>query len=230
LLAGKIFIRMLALRHCEPDVIYSEVHYNYQLNILPEYAKKPLVTDKSADEFTITLGNPDRFATVTCRGIDGTWTGAVDVSKDGYLYVDDLVRDREHSLSPMRMENTYQEYLNKMVDRKNDGARELMVGTLWNVLDPLERMRKQYENDPQYRFRRIPALNENDESNFDYEINGFSTAYYRDMREKLDKAEWMAKFMQKPYVREGLLFPDNELRFFNGDFDDELENKCRSWV
>ena len=196
----------------------------------PEYANASIPTDKSADEFTITLGDPDRFATVTCRGIDGTWTGAVDVSKDGYLYVDDLVRDREHSLSPMRMENTYQEYLNKMVDRKNDGARELMVGTLWNVLDPLERMRKQYENDPQYRFRRIPALNENDESNFNYEINGFSTAYYRDMREKLDKAEWMAKFMQKPYVREGLLFPDNELRFFNGDFDDELENKERKVI
>lgn len=196
----------------------------------PEYANASIPTDKSADEFTITLGDPDRFATVTCRGIDGTWTGAVDVSKDGYLYVDDLVRDREHSLSPTRMENTYQEYLNKMVDRKNDGARELMVGTLWNVLDPLERMRKQYENDPQYRFRRIPALNENDESNFDYEINGFSTAYYKDMREKLDKAEWMAKFMQKPYVREGLLFPDNELRFFNGDFDDELENKERKVI
>lgn len=196
----------------------------------PEYANKPLPTDKSADEFTITLGDPDRFATVTCRGIDGTWTGAVDVSKDGYLYVDDLVRDREHSLSPSRMENTFQEYLNKMVDRKNDGARELMVGTLWNVLDPLERLRKQYENDPQYRFRRIPALNENDESNFDYEINGFSTEYYKDMREKLDKAEWMAKFMQKPFVREGLLFPENELRFFNGDFEEDIVDKERKMI
>lgn len=186
----------------------------------PEYANKSLVTDKSADEFTITLGDPDRFATVTCRGIDGTWTGAVDVSKDGYLYVDDLVRDREHSLSPTRMENTYQEYLNKMVDRKNDGARELMVGTLWNVLDPLERLRKSYDGNPDYRFRRIPALDENDESNFDYEINGFSTAYYRDMREKLDKAEWEAKFMQRPFVREGLLFPTDELRYFNGILPD----------
>ena len=223
---AKGFYKELMNLFTTEEYTFSELFYFWN----PEYANKPLVTDKSADEFTITLGNPDRFATVTCRGIDGTWTGAVDVSKDGYLYVDDLVRDREHSLSPMRMENTYQEYLNKMVDRKNDGARELMVGTLWNVLDPLERMRKQYENDPRYRFRRIPALNENDESNFDYEINGFSTAYYRDMREKLDKAEWMAKFMQKPYVREGLLFPDNELRFFNGDFDDELENKERKVI
>lgn len=223
---AKGFYKELMNLFTTEEYTFSELFYFWN----PEYAKKPLVTDKSADEFTITLGNPDRFATVTCRGIDGTWTGAVDVSKDGYLYVDDLVRDREHSLSPMRMENTYQEYLNKMVDRKNDGARELMVGTLWNVLDPLERMRKRYENDPQYRFRRIPALNENDESNFDYEINGFSTAYYKDMREKLDKAEWMAKFMQKPYVREGLLFPDNELRFFNGDFNNELENKERKII
>ncbi len=213
---AKGFYKELMNLFTTEEYTFSELFYFWN----PEYENKPLVTDKSADEFTITLGNPDRFATVTCRGIDGTWIGAVDVSKDGYLYVDDLVRDREHSLSPTRMENTYQEYLNKMVDRKNDGARELMVGTLWNVLDPLERMRNQYEKDPQYRFRRIPALDENDESNFNYEINGFSTDYYRDMREKLDKAEWEAKFMQRPFVREGLLFQTDELRYFNGILPD----------
>lgn len=205
------------------EYTFAEMYYFWH----QKYERKAIVTDKSADEFTITLGTPDRFATVTCRGIDGTWTGAVDVSKDGYLYVDDLIRDREHSLSPVRMENTYQEYLNKMDDRKNDGARELMVGTLWNVLDPLERMRVQYEGNPEYRFRKIPALDENDESNFDYEINGFSTAYYRDMREKLDRAEWMAKFQQQPYVREGLLFPGNELRYFDGNIPENLEDKER---
>ena len=182
-----------------------------------------ILRDKSAEDYTITLDRPDRFATITCRGIDATWTGAVDVSKDGYLYVDDLVRDRQHSLSPVRMEETFQEYLNKMVDRKNDGAKELMVGTLWNVLDPLERIRIQYQNDPRYMFRRIPALDENDESNFAYEINGFSTQYYRDMRERLDNAEWMAKYQQQPFVREGLLFPSDGLRYFNGVITDEIK-------
>lgn len=205
------------------EYTFTEMYYFWN----PKYESKSVVTDKSADEFTITLGNPDRFATVTCRGIDGTWVGAVDVSKDGYLYVDDLVRDREHSLSPVRMNSTYQDYLNKMVDRKNDGARELMVGTLWNVLDPLERMRVQYDGNPEYRFRKIPALDENDESNFEYEINGFSTAYYRDMRERLDRAEWMAKYQQQPYVREGLLFPGNELRYFDGNIPENLEDKER---
>lgn len=199
-----------------PEYAFKEL-FDY---VHPEYQNRPFPTDKSADEFTITLGDPDRFATITCRGIDGTWTGAIDVSEDGYLYVDDLVRDRQHSLSPRRMEETYQEYLNKMVDRKNDGARELMVGTLWNVLDPLERIRKEEKNNPQYGFRKIPALNEKDESNFDYEINGFSTKYYHEMRDRLDKAEWEAKFMQRPFVREGLLFPIDELRKFNGILPD----------
>lgn len=193
--------------------IYKSIH---------EYGT--MLRDKSSEEYTVTLGAPDRFPTLTCRGIDGTWTGAVDISRDGYLYVDDLVRDRQHSLSPTRMEETFQEYLNKMVDRKNDGAKELMVGTLWNVLDPLERMRRQYTGDSRYFFRKIPALDENDESNFRYEINGFSTAYYRDMRRKLDPPEWYAKYQQQPYVREGLLFPSEELRYFNGVVKDEV--KC----
>lgn len=173
---------------------------------------------KSSDpaEYTINLGTPDEFATYTCRGIDGTWTGAIDVSSDGYLYVDDLVRDREHSLSPSRMENTFQEYQNKMLDRMNDGAKKILVGTLWSVIDPLERERKLNEGNPRALFRKIPALNENEESNFQYKIKGFSTQYYINMRERLDKAEWMAKFQQQPFVREGLTFPIEELMFFDG--------------
>ena len=213
---AKGFYKELLNMMTSAEYTFQEIFFFWH----PEYADKPFPTDKSAEDFTITLGDPDRFATITCRGIDGTWTGAVDVSQDGYLYVDDLVRDREHSLSPMRMESTYQEYLNKMVDRKNDGAKELMVGTLWNVMDPLERIRKKYEGNPDYRFRKIPALNENDESNFDYEINGFSTQYYRDMRDRLDNAEWMAKFQQQPFVREGILFQTDELRYFNGILPD----------
>lgn len=213
---AKAFYKELLNFITTPEYTFKEL-FDYAH---PEYANKPFPTDKSSDDFTITLGDPDRFATITCRGIDGTWTGAVDVSADGYLYVDDLVRDREHSLSPQRMENTFQEYLNKMVDRKNDGARELMVGTLWNVLDPLERINVKYEYDARYYFRRIPALDENDESNFDYEINGFSTEYYRNMRDKLANAEWMAKFMQRPYVREGLVFPENELKYCDGIVED----------
>lgn len=172
---------------------------------------------QSADDFEINLDKPDRFATMTCRGIEGTWTGAVDISPDGYLYVDDLVRDRQHSLSPTRLENTYQEYLNKMVDRKIDGARELMVGTRWNLYDPLGKIEKLNRDNPLYRFRKIPALNDDGESNFEYDYGvGFSTKYYVDMKARLDANEWEAKYQQRPFLREGIIFAEDELRYYNG--------------
>lgn len=175
----------------------------------------------SSDKNELRYDEVESFATLTCRGIDGTWTGAVDISADGYLYVDDMVRDRTESLSPKRLENRYQDYLNVLVDRKNDGSKELMVGTRWNVIDPLGRVETENKDNPRYRFRKIPALNENDESNFEYEYGkGFSTKYYRDMREKLDRNEWMAKYQQRPFVREGLLFPADELNYYNGVLPD----------
>ena len=179
--------------------------------------KKGLV-EKSAEYMSIKFETTGDFNTCIFKGCDGTWTGNIDVTD--YLFVDDLVRDRAHSLSPKRMNDTFSDYLNKMVDRKNDGAKEVMIGTLWNVLDPIKRLEEMYGDDDRYVFRRIPALNENGESNFDYEVKGFSTEYYQDMKDKLiragNEAEWMAKFQQQPYVREGLLFGLDELGYFNG--------------
>ena len=186
-----------------------------------EIFPKVQLCKKSADKNELSYDAVESFATLTCRGIDGTWTGAVDISSDGYLYVDDLVRDRTESLSPVRLENRYQDYLNVLVDRKNDGARELMVGTRWNVLDPLGKVEEKNKSNPRYRFRKIPALDERGESNFDYEHGkGFSTKYYQDLKERLDKNEWEAKYQQKPFVREGLLFPEDELRTYNGVLPD----------
>ena len=179
------------------------------------------LANKSSEKNELFYSPTEAFATLTCRGIDGTWTGAVDISSDGYLYVDDMVRDRTESLSPIRLENRYQDYLNVLVDRKNDGSKELMVGTRWNVYDPLGRVETENANNPRYRFRKIPALDENDESNFQYDYGkGFSTEYYRKMRDRLDKNEWMAKYQQRPFIREGLLFPLDELNYYNGVLPD----------
>lgn len=195
-----------------PDYSFLELYTAYH----PEFAKYSFPTKQDAESYKITLGDPERFATISCQGIDGTWTGDIDVSEDGYLYVDDLVRDRMQSLSPVRMESLYQDYNGKVKDRKNDNARELMVGTLWNVLDPLERKRKENADNAEYNFRRIPALDENDHSNFVYDWGGFSDKYYHEMRDSLLDADWMAKYQQQPYAREGLMFPSEELQYFNG--------------
>lgn len=127
------------------DGFFSEV---FNLTTSEDYTFSEIFPDvklesKSAEKNELNYNTPDRFSTLTCRGIDGTWTGGVDISEDGYLYVDDLIRDRKESLSPRRLESRYQDYLNVLVDRKNDGSKELMVGTRWNVMDPLGRVEKE---------------------------------------------------------------------------------------
>lgn len=212
MLADHFYKEMLDLLTSE-DYCFEELYTYFN----PD---KKFIEDKSAEKMTISLATSGDFPWFSFRGCDATWTGAIDISEDGYLFVDDLVRDRAHSLSPKRMNDTFAEYLNKMVDRKNDGAKEIMIGTLWNVLDPIKRLEEMYGDNPDYVFRRIPALDENGESNFDYEVKGFSTEYYQDMKDKLiragNEAEWSAKFMQNPYVREGILLPLDELGYFNG--------------
>lgn len=179
------------------------------------------LVDTSAKNETIDLNRKKRFPTFTARSIGGTLTGAVEIGEGGCLYVDDLIEDLEESLNPDRLQAKYDAYLNQLKDRKKEGAKELMVGTRWNVLDPLGRIQQQYADNPRYRFRVIPALNEKGESNFVYDYGvGFTTEYFLDMKASIDDATWCAKYMGRPYVREGLLFPADELRYYNGTLPD----------
>ena len=175
------------------------------------------IESRSAKYLQINLNHPKRFPTMTCRSAEGTWTGAIDISRDGILYVDDLVTDLEESLSPSRLDAKYNIYLNQMKDRMKDGALQLMVGTRWNVMDPLGRVREQYRDNPEYRFTVIPALDANGESNFQYEYGvGVSTEYYRDMKASIDDCTWCAKYQGAPYIRQGLVFPPDSLLRYNG--------------
>lgn len=198
------------------SIITDPVTYNWG-KIFPNVQ----LVDKSAKDESVDLNRKKRFPTLTCRSIGGTLTGAVEIGEGGVLYSDDLIEDLEESLNVERLNNKYDAYLNQLKDRKKQGALELMVGTRWNVLDPLGRIQNQYADNPKYRFRVIPAVDENGHSNFNYDYGvGFDDAYYADMKASIDDATWWAKYMGKPYVREGLLFPADELRYFNGVLPD----------
>ncbi|MGN0620546.1 MAG: phage terminase large subunit [Porcipelethomonas sp.] len=177
------------------------------------------IASTSAKNESIDLNKSKRFPTLTCRTVGGTLTGAVEAAK--LLYVDDIIEDLEESLNPDRLQNKYDAYLNQLKDRKKDGCKELHIGTRWNVNDVIGRIQEQYKDNRRYRFRVIPALNENDESNFNYPFKlGFSTEYYHDMRNSIDNATWCAKYLGEPYVREGLLFPADELQYYNNSLPD----------
>jgi predicted phage terminase large subunit-like protein len=179
----------------------------------------PVVASSMAEE-TINLARRSRFPTLTCRSIEGTLTGAVEVGRGALLYCDDLVSDREEALSSERMDKLYAAYLNQLKDRMNDGARQLFVATRWVPNDPIGRIEEHYGGNPRYRFTVMPALGEDGETNFDYLYGlGFSTAYYEDMRDSLEAAgegdSWAAKYMGEPYWIGGLMFPREELRLYD---------------
>ena len=172
----------------------------------------------SKDE-TIDLGKPKRFKTLTCRSIDGSLTGATRCER--ILYADDLVSGIEEALSKDRLDNLWGKYTNDLKSRKKLGCKEIHIATRWSVHDPIGRLELQYEGNSRAKFLALPALDENDESNFDYDYGvGFDTKYFIDMRESLDDVSWKCLFQNQPIEREGLLFPEEELLYYNGVLPD----------
>jgi predicted phage terminase large subunit-like protein len=177
-----------------------------------------IVGTNSKDE-TIDLGKPKRFKTLTCRSIDGSLTGATRCER--ILYADDLVSGIEEALSKDRLDNLWGKYTNDLKSRKKLGCKEIHIATRWSVHDPIGRLERQYEGDSRAKFLALPALNENDESNFDYDYGvGFDTKYFIDMRASLDDVSWKCLFQNEPIEREGLLFPEEELLYYNGVLPD----------
>jgi len=228
------------------SIIQDSDTYRF-LEVFPD---SPMVYSSQADE-TIHLKKKRRFPTLTCRSIDGTLTGAVEVGRNALLYIDDVVSDREEALSADRMDKLYAAYLNQLKDRMNDGAKQLFVMTRWVPDDPMGRIEAQYEGNPRYRFTKMPALDgvpydewipleevkpgddvvrkrkgkalihhEWGKSNFEYLYGlGFSTRYYEDMRASLYAAgegdSWDAKYMCAPRYIGGLMFSEDQLRFYD---------------
>ena len=198
----------------------------------PEYTYKEIfpykIADKNGMQQTIDLVKPHRFSTLTCRAINASLTGATRC--EGLLYADDLVSGIEEAMNPDRLDNLWQKYTNDLKSRKKDGevfidpntgeevhtaCRELHIATRWSVRDVIGRLETLYGDDPRCKFVTCPALDENDESNFDYEYGvGFSTKYFIDMRKNLDPVSWAALFMNEPIEREGILFAKDELQYF----------------
>ena len=202
----------------------------YSLISSPEYTWGEIFPNTSihtsAKYTTIDVNITRRFSTLTCRAIGATLTGATEA--DNCLYTDDLVEDLEEAINPDRMQAKYDAYANQLKDRMTDRAHQVMVGTRWSEDDPLGRLTEIYGKDPMYRFRVIPALTYDEDkvphSNFNYEVNGFSTDYYLDMKKSIDDNTFMAKYQGAPYSRHGLLFEKETFDYYDGNEFNYEEN------
>lgn len=172
------------------------------------------ISSTNAKDCRIDLDKRQRFETLEFTSI-GTGNAGL-FRAANLLYCDDLVSGIEVALSKERLDKLWETYTTDLRQRKiGDKCKELHIATRWSVHDVIGRLEREYENNPRAKFIRFPAMNENDESNFDYDYGvGFTTKFYREQRDIMDTVSWKALYMNQPIEREGLIYHPEELRRF----------------
>lgn len=183
-------------------------------DIFPELAGK---MNKSAENRTIDLWNDGRYKTVTFRSVDGQITGALEASS--LLYLDDMCSGIEEAMNLDRLEKLWSkvsvDLMQRRVKNKRTGksAPILIIGTIWSVHDPISRIKRRYQDTDDFRERLMPALNQESESNFQYDYDvGFTTDMYLELKENMDEVSWECVYQQNAMERDGLLFPASTLK------------------
>ena len=165
----------------------------------------------NAADLAIDIGTPKRFATLQFTSVGSGNAGKV--RAEGLLYCDDLVSGIEQALSKERLDKLWEQYTTDLRQRKIGNCVELHIATRWSCHDVIGRLEQKYGDSDRAKFIVMPALDEKEESNFDYQNGvGFSTQFYHDMRDTMDDASWRALYMNEPIEREGLLYSEDELR------------------
>lgn len=169
------------------------------------------IVKTNAQDMRIDLEKQKRFETFEFSSIGSGNAGKVRASN--LLVADDLVPDIESAMSRERMDKLWQQYYTDMMQRMIGDAAQILVQTPWSLHDPIDRLEVSNVDNPEAEFIHLPALDENDESNFDYPYSlGFSTSMYHKQRDIMDDASWKALYMTQPIEREGQLYAEEELR------------------
>ena len=205
------------------EILNDATTYNYK-DIFPDAA---LVNTNSKDEY-LDIGRRKRYHSLTARSLYGTLNGACDAS--GYIIADDLISGIEEALNADRLKSAWDKVNNNLLTRGKEKTKIIFIGTRWSLADPIGVRRDLLMNDDKFKYLRtflvdIPALDENEQSNFDYDYGvGFSTEKYQSVRASFERtndlASWDAQYMQKPIERSGSLFEPDGMRYYNGELPD----------
>ena len=233
------FVTWLIGRNSEASNLYSaysdtitKAFYNGVLETIQDpvtylwkdvFPKAKIVQTNAQDE-TLNIDRRKRYPSLICRSLYGTLNGACDCN--GVLISDDLIGGIEEALNKDRLIAAWSKVDNNLLTRAKGKAKILWCGTRWSMVDPAGIRMDLLENDERFQGRRyriinLPALNENDESNFDYAYGvGFNTEYYLQRRASFernnDMASWQAQYMGEPIERDGALFSPGDFRYYNG--------------
>lgn len=185
------------------------------------FSKFDKLTMCNSKECYLDVGRIKRYHSFTGRSIDAeSLNGACDC--DGLLIADDLVSGIEEALNKDRLGVLNMKVNNDLLSRAKMGAKKLWIGTRWSIGDPIGKRIDVIERTTiRYCVHKRPALDENNESNFDYLYDkGYSTQAYLNIKTAYeadgDIASFNAIYMQEPVERSGLLFPSDDLNYYEG--------------
>ena len=191
------------------------------LDVFPD--AKIVYTD--AKNHKVDLKRRKKYKSLSGKGLESGLNGEYDAK--GVLIIDDIIEGIQDVLNPDTLRRKQTVFDNNLMSRAKEKCKIVYNGTIWSLHDIYMDRLDFLQNNPEasgirWEILKIPALDpETDESNFDYDYGvGFSTQYYRTKRAKFeendDMASWYAQCQQEPIERDGAVFNQEHMRFYNG--------------
>ena len=186
---------------------------------------KAVIVYTDAKNHKVDLQRKKKYKSLSGKGLESGLNGEYDAK--GVLIIDDIIEGIQDVLNPETLKRKQTVFDNNLMSRAKEKCKIIYNGTIWSLHDIYMNRLDFLENNPEatgirWEILKIPALDPvTDESNFDYEYGvGFSTQYYRTKRAKFeendDMASWFAQCQQEPIERDGAVFNQEHMRFYNG--------------
>lgn len=171
------------------------------------------VTGTNAKLEQLNIGAYKPFPNVQCTSVGSKNAGKVRASK--FLLCDDLIGGIEEALNKNTLEKLWSIYSVDARQRKIDGCKEIHIATRWSVHDVIGRLQRMYDGSDRCRFIAVPDIDpETGFSNFQFDINPFSVAFFHDQEKLMDEVSYRCLYKNEPIEREGLLYTENNIRFY----------------
>lgn len=194
------------------------------------FPERSIARTNAADQL-LDIDREKRYASFTARSLYGTLNGACDCSPHGIAIADDLHSGIEEAMNRQRLDSAWAKVENNFLSRAKPTTKHLWIGTRWSLYDCISRRVELLETDPKFKKRRfkivnVPALNEHEQSNFEYLYGvGFDTDYYLQRKASFERsgdlASFLAQYQGTPVERIGTVFDKNDMRYFTDIGDEE---------
>lgn len=195
------------------DIISNTVEYTWH-EIFPDLD----ITKTNAKMEQLNVGKYKPFPSVQCTSVGAKNAGKVRANQ--YLIVDDMIGSIDEALNKNILDKLWMSYSVDALQRKTtrpDGTpcKEVHCATRWSVNDIIGRLQRVYEDDARARFIAVPDVDpKTDKSNFQYDASPLTRNFFRKQELLMDEVSYRCLYKQDPVEREGFLYTEDDVRFF----------------